>query len=139
MSSIPRFCVQPWRASCRMHWLPSEPLLHVPRKEVEILQTLNNADKANKRHIVQLIETWHCLGTQKNPLVQLHVPICTWFFKDSLVPRVGPCKLMGHHKISVGKGMRESVLMLLLFFLVFQGHFLLPCPALACNTSRRQI
>lgn len=28
------------------------------RKEVEILQTLNNADKANKRHIVRLIETW---------------------------------------------------------------------------------
>ena len=25
---------------------------------MEILQTLNNADKANKRHIVRLIETW---------------------------------------------------------------------------------
>lgn len=28
-------------------------------KEVEILQTLNNADKANKRHIVRLIETFY--------------------------------------------------------------------------------
>lgn len=27
-------------------------------KEVEILQTLNNADKANKRHIVRLIALW---------------------------------------------------------------------------------
>ncbi|CAJ1333872.1 unnamed protein product [Effrenium voratum] len=28
-------------------------------KEVEILQTLNNADKANKRHIIRLIETFY--------------------------------------------------------------------------------
>lgn len=37
------------------------------RKEVEILQTLNNADKANKRHIVRLIETLHQRGESKKP------------------------------------------------------------------------